>query len=262
MGQHENEEAQRLFAKYLTIPRYQRRTIRFLGYTFDLPDVTSFLFQFQEIFANEQYNFPCPHQAPLIIDCGANVGTSCLYFKRKYPKARIIAFEADPLIFETLRKNLAANGLEDIDLRQQAVWIHDRGVQFSVEGADGGSIHGKWPTRKKVPSIRLHDLLDELETVDFVKMDLEGAEVEIIPDCSKVLSKVNNIFIEYHSWTDREQFLDRLLAVLKDNGFRYYTETICNRSMPFINHGQEENMDLQLNIFAYQKDTRASKPSI
>ena len=48
-----------------------------------------------------------------VIDCGANIGMSITYFKRLYPKSKIIGFEPDPKIFETLKKNIrVVDGIE------------------------------------------------------------------------------------------------------------------------------------------------------
>src|SRR5688572_5955997 len=76
--------------------RYQRKKISFLKYTFIVPDALSFLWQFKEIFVDEYYNFTSGKVSPIIVDCGANIGTSCIYFKTLFPTSRIKAFEANP----------------------------------------------------------------------------------------------------------------------------------------------------------------------
>ena len=65
---------------------------------------------------------------------------------------------------------------------------------------------------------------------------------------------MKNIFIEYHSWNSSPQKLSEILAVLEENNFRYFINTVCGRSQPFINKGEDQNMDLQLNIFGVKRN--------
>ena len=71
-------------------------------------DVESFLHMRNEIFEKEIYRFSSDIENPKIIDCGANIGLSAIYFNRLYPKAEITAFEAEPAIFKTLKKNVSS----------------------------------------------------------------------------------------------------------------------------------------------------------
>lgn len=233
-------------------PRYNATTLNILNYDIEVVDCASFLAQFREIFVDEIYRFSSSSPSPVILDCGANVGTSCLYFKRLFPTSRIVAFEPDPAICQVLKKNLAKNQLTSVEVIEKAVWTSDRGVTFSVEGADGGSIFGK-DNQITLPSVRLRDLLEkEFASVDMLKLDIEGAEVEVLLDCRNNLFNVQNLFVEYHSWSTQEQRLDELLSVLRENNYRYHIAHVSSHESPFINRGLTDNMDLQLNIFAYK----------
>ena len=88
-----------------------------------------------------------------------------------------------------------------------------------------------------------------------LKIDIEGAEYEVLKDCSSELFRVKKIFIEYHSWNNSEQRLSEILAILEENKFRYYIEDIGKRKHPFIENGKDLKMDLQLNIFGYKDDS-------
>ncbi len=245
-------EFHRLYNKYGGYRRYRRvDDVRFLDYRVDVPDLPSFIWQFKEIFVNEIYRFESENNSPVIFDCGANIGISCLYFKRLYPDARIKAFEADPIIANILKQNLIKNGISDVEVINKAVWIDDKGIEFGRDGADGGSIKAS-SNKIKIGTIRLKELLDKEERVDFLKIDIEGAEYEVLIDCSESLGNVKNVFIEYHSWNNSPQRLSEILKVLETNNFRYYIEDINKRKHPFINRNQDGNMDLQLNIFGYR----------
>ena len=233
--------------------RYREKKINFLNYKIQVPDALSFIWQFKEIFVDESYKFESELTEPVIYDCGSNIGLSCIYFKRIFPGAIIKAFEADLNISKYLKENLNANGLNDVEVIDKAVWVNDGGVELNIEGADGSSIYveGK---KQKVGSIRLKDLLDSESRIDMLKMDIEGAENDVILDCGNSLKIVNNIFIEYHSYTNSQQKLSELLNVLEQNNFRYFIRNDSNRNMPLINKTNKSNpaMDLQLNIFGYK----------
>jgi FkbM family methyltransferase len=244
-------EFSRLMGKYGHLPRFQPRDVRFMGYRFRVPDLPSFLWQFKDIFVDELYRFRPGSENPVIYDCGANVGLSCLYFKLLSPGARIVAFEADPAIAQVLEENLRANSIGDVEIVAKAVHTREGSIQFGVHGADGGSVYLQGQ-KIEVEAVRLRDWLAQEEGVDFLKLDIEGSEVEVIPDCADVLGRVENLFVEYHSWGSLPQRLDELLKTLRLAGFRYYIQGLTERRAPFVHRAQGQPLDLQLNIFAYR----------
>lgn len=242
-------EFNRLSDKWGNYKRYKQvNDVKFLSYIFDIPDLPSFIWQFKEIFVDEIYKFKSNSQQPVIFDCGANVGTSCLYSKQLFPNAKIKAFEADPMIADILKTNLTRNDINDVEVINKAVWIDDKGIEFGSDGADGGSIKAN-KNNIKIATIRLKNFLEKEEKIDLLKIDIEGAEYEVLKDCAESLNNVQHIFIEYHSWNSENQKLSEILQIFENNGFRYYIEGLAKRKQPFINHAKEQNMDLQLNIF-------------
>lgn len=229
------------------------KDVKFLSYSFDVPDLPSFIWQFKEIFVDEIYRFETTSKEPIIYDCGANIGMSCLYFKKLYSNAKIKAFEADPKLIKVLKKNLEKNDvLNGIEIIDRAVWINDKGIKFSSEGADGGSIYGA-KNKIIINSIRLKDYIEKEDKIDMLKIDIEGAEYDVLKDCKDCLSHVENLFVEYHSWNNAEQKLSEILEILEKNGFRYYIENLTKRNYPFVNKTLSDNMDLQLNIFGFRR---------
>jgi len=249
-------ELYRLYDKYGRFKRYvEVENLRFLNYVFVVPDVPSFIWQFKEIFVDEIYKFKSNSYNPIIYDCGANVGVSVAYFKELYPNAIIKAFEADPYIGNILEKNLEKNGLyKNVEIIKKAVWINNDKLEFSKEGADGGSIYGD-RNKTIVNAIRLKELIEKEKKIDMLKIDIEGAEYEVLKDCSNVLNKVDNLFVEYHSWSKNPQRLSEILSILEKNNFRYYIESLTKRKHPFISGNKNCNMDLQLNIFGVREKT-------
>jgi len=245
-------EFYRLFDGLRNYPRYKPvNDVKFFDYQFNITDALSFVWQVKEIFIDEVYRFKTDSTKPVIIDCGSNIGTSLLYFAKTYKNAEITGFEADPNIASLSTLNLIRNNIFDVEISNKAVWVNDGGVKFSIDGADGGNVISSTKT-VEVASIRLKNLLIKMPTIDLLKIDIEGAEYDVMVDCSDSLENVKNIFIEYHSWNTNKQKLSEIINVLEKNNFRYYIEDITKRKLPFINQNRETNMDLQLNIFGYK----------
>ena len=219
-----SREFLKLLFLYGDRPRYKMHNIRYLGFNMEVPDTLSFIWQYKEIFADESYKFQSDSQNPIIYDCGANIGVSCLYFSRSYPNSKIKAFEADPNIAKILRENLSDNNVKNVEIIDKAVWINSDGVEISLEGADGASIYSK-NNVTKVPSIRLRDLIENEKKIDMLKIDIEGAEYDVLLDCKDTLGKVENIFIEYHSFANSNQNLSEILIYTRKKSFSIFYKT-------------------------------------
>jgi FkbM family methyltransferase len=225
----------------------------FFGKKLYIHDIASFNMCNEELFQSEMYKFKASRPNPCIIDCGANLGMSIIYFKQLYPDASIIAFEADEHIFSFLEKNVKSFGYKDVELINKAVWNCDDILSFIVEGGAGGRIEeetskGKY---KKVVCTSLKKYLAGRK-VDFLKIDIEGAEYEVIKDCENELENIDYLFIEYHSMPDQEQNLHKILEIVNKSGFSYHIKEAYTVRYPFIERKLNFGMDLQLNIFCYK----------
>ena len=234
-----------------SLPRYTLTTTRFLGKEIEIVDVDSYFAMCGEIFMRWNYEFEAAKNDPLIIDCGANIGLSIIFFKKLYPESKIIAFEADEKVFNTLRKNVASFGFENVELHNKAVWSSETELSFFAEGSWGGRIPKPGDTENivKVHTVRLKDYLNQ--KIDFLKMDVEGAETEVLRDCMAELVNVEQLFVEYHAHITERQTLQDILSIMQGAGFRYHIKEASPRTMPFIER-RLYGMDSQLDIFAYR----------
>lgn len=224
---------------------------RYIHHQVDLPemqsfrivDSSSFYFMYKEIFQEGIYQFIAKDKNPTIIDCGANVGVSVLYFKSLYPEAKVIAFEPDPEVYEVLMHNTSR--FQNVKLINKGVYDKNGYVAFNKEGTDAGKVDEDADDQIEVTT--LSSYIDE--PIAFLKMDIEGAEYIVLKEIETHLYNVENMFIEYHSFLGQEQFLAEILDIIKKAGFRVYISTpgLTNRK-PFIRRSHYLGMDMQLNI--------------
>lgn len=233
--------------------RFTASNTDILGSDLRYADPASFLSGYKEIFKNEIYRFKANSDKPHILDCGANIGLSVIYFKKLYPKAVITAFEPDKAIFQILKQNMHAFSLNDVELIEKGVSDKLGSVDFFSDGADGGRIaQGDEKNLIKIETVRLADYLDK--PIDMLKIDIEGAELDVLRDCQPLLHNVANLFVEYHSFAKAEQNLSELLDIIKSAGFRYYiSQSGTSVKSPFVNRKKDLGMDLQLNVFAFRQ---------
>lgn len=245
----ENQELSKL-------PRYTKTTVKVNGKEIKIPDNASFLFMYKEIFEEEIYNFITSNPNPYIIDGGANIGLSIIYFKNLYPRAKIIGFEPDPLIFEILKDNIDVFDLENVELIPKGLWSENMELDFWSEGADAGLVTDL--NKEKSPSVKIKttSLTKFLERpVDLLKLDIEGAETIVLKDIEDKLYNVEKIFVEYHSFAGQSQSLNEIINILTKAKFRLYMCIPGNNSLksPLLGLHTHHNMDFQLNIFGYKE---------
>lgn len=216
-----NEIIETIGKQLKSYPRRNPGKLKIDGIPFAFADLHSFYHQAIQIFKSNIYGFKTDKDNPVILDCGAHVGLASIYFATKYPNSTIHAFEADPTIAKILAENINSFGLKSVNIHPQAVWTNEEGVGFNKSGDDSGFICAEEPgSPQKIPSIRLKQFIEN-QHVDLLKLDIEGAEYDVIRDCDEVLANVKNIIIEVHKFQDHNGSLGDILNVLEKNRFEY-----------------------------------------
>ncbi len=204
-----------------------------------------------EIFIDGIYKQTLPQNA-YVLDCGGHIGLSVIYIKSICPSAQITVFEPDSQNFFLLKKNILSHHLYGIDARQEAVWIENTKLNFIQEGNMGSKI-GSDSTNNTttVAAVRLKDFINR--KVDFLKLDIEGAEYKVLKDISPNLSMITNMFIEYHGNFDQNSELVEIFKIVSNAGFKFYIkEAAVNYEQPFLQTKRELDYDVQLNIFCFR----------
>jgi FkbM family methyltransferase len=232
--------------------RYTDVSVKLNGQKILVPDASSFISMFEEIYYKKIYEIP--HKNPRILDLGANIGMSLIWFKENYPHSSILAFEADPKIFSYLKLNTF--DLSNVIIKNEAVWSEDSTLNFYSDGGDAGRVSNNVDFQEKtvsVPAKDIKSILKEHGPFDFIKMDIEGAESIVVPECKGMLGSVKFFFCEYHSIKSDKQDLDAIISFFKEEGFRVHIQPITFGEQPFMTTPNKLGYDMQLNIFAYRE---------
>lgn len=172
----------------------------------------------RQCFEDRQYDLPrCAHCAmidslyeqilasgrqPLIVDCGANIGASVLWFASRYPRAHVLAVEPAPDNFELLLQNCAHL---DADLRRAGIASED-GFASLIDPGEGSLAYRTVAAGPEsgLPTFSLSTLLKQKSPMAYtpflLKLDIEGAEKPLFDgDCSTI-AKFPIIMMEPHDW--------------------------------------------------------------
>lgn len=179
----------------------------------------------KEVFIDRVYDFSDILETTKqlrIIDAGANVGLSVLFFKRNFKNSIVDAYEPGDASFQLLKKNVEENNLKEVQLVRAAISDNNQ-LLYAEEGFEPGSVNQKFSpagnTGKPVGSVRLMDILQN-ENVGCVKLDIEGDEIKVLRDVihNNSLAKVFCWLIEFH---DEGEQREKMINEFEKNGFEY-----------------------------------------
>jgi len=171
-----------------------------------------------------------PKSGDLVLDVGAGTGTEVVEFSRLVgPSGLVIAIEANPIVFERLCATIRLNRLLNV-LPLHLALSSDNGrisIDFDStsdpEGVGGRISSARTPSGVPVLGITLSSLLDLLQipVVDFVKMNIEGAEGPVLDGSVSALSRVRNWCVSCHDFLQDDQMrtYDVVVDALRRAGF-------------------------------------------
>jgi FkbM family methyltransferase len=155
----------------------------------------------------KHYAFDVCMHPKTIIDAGANIGLTSIYFAARFPEAKIFAIEPEENNFKVLEKNTAP--YDNIIPIQSALWSRNEEINlidpglgfwgFMTKGDDGGN-ETQVNLGHRVKGVTVDHIMSEhsIKFLDILKVDIEGAEREVFQEPSHWIDKVGNIIVEIH----------------------------------------------------------------
>lgn len=187
----------------------------------------SFMASIEEIFFFKSYSFNSKSNAPFIIDCGANIGITTIYFKTFFPNSEIINIEAVPNVFKLLEINTKKftnttniNGVVTKDKKDNYLEVPTNNFENDLNFSLFKNLRPKHTKFKKVKvnSIKLSKVITR--KVDCLILDIEGNEDQVLLDLQEKnkLKLIENIFVEFHNYKNGS--LSTITSILSNNGFK------------------------------------------
>jgi FkbM family methyltransferase len=179
---------------------------------------------YTDLFVDQVYRFDARTKSPRILDCGAHIGVSVMYFKHLYPDSVITAFEPNPSTFELLKRNVTQNRLSGVTLINAAIsdvpaqipFYRHRDPAFYHWGDSLVKMSWYNPTDYETLQVPAYALSSYLSVpLDFLKLDIEGFEQQVLEGTA--LNKIRQMVVEYHGVIGDN--LDGFLQVFKNAGF-------------------------------------------
>ena len=212
---------------YLMLPRFDGTALIVGEGTkfFVHPDISA-IDCLREIFRNNVYEkYWSVKDGEVIFDIGANVGIFTVKVGKKLNKGLIVAIEPSPQNIELLKKNLKLHNLSSVVVVPKAVGNFRGKSKFLVTPVSGQHrFYGKTVEKSEkinkiieVDTILLDDIVKELKliVIDFLKIDVEGAELDVLKGAEESLKFTKNIAMELHYEGEREE----VRRFLEERGF-------------------------------------------
>jgi FkbM family methyltransferase len=181
-----------------------------------LRKATSDIATFRKIIMEDEYGLPFAVHPDWIIDAGANIGLSAIYFANKYPEAKVIALEPEPGNFEMLKMNV--NSYPNIYPLKAALWptstqlhIISYGKLDNFQVASNEDLETDEFLKQKMIQLKgkiqfsceaftVEDLLMRfnINRIGIFKIDIEGSEKELFEQASKWIDRADLLVVELH----------------------------------------------------------------
>ena len=223
---------------YRKIENWYGLTLRFLGmnnleYPYQVKTRDGLLLLVQDfcdattvwtVWCKEEYKVS--QDAKVIVDLGANIGAFSIYAAHKSPNAHVISLEPFPSTFKKLTDNILLNGLEK-RITCLSYAISDKRNNRTMLSTEFGSATNRFlevgdtehQDTLEISCMKFEDVLDIIQEkvstrrVDLLKMDIEGAEHEVVPSLkSSDLSYVQDLQFEYHPSGSKDKLFEKLVT--------------------------------------------------
>ena len=186
----------------------------------------------------------------IVIDIGAHIGYFTIYAANSANEGTVYSIEPYKESFEILKKNLKLNNLTNVKSFHIAISKVTEQITLYIDKKNqiGNSIFKTDETieSEKVESFNLKDFVktNKIEKIDFLKIDCEGAEFEILLNFDKeLMKKINKISAEVHE-NSNTYSLDKLVDFLKENNFKVSTSNMSNNSTMKLSMLYAENKEI------------------
>jgi FkbM family methyltransferase len=173
------------------------------------------------LFASKFERFFRIENGDIALDVGACIGDTTIPMAVKVgSKGKVIAIEPHPINVQYLKQNLSK--FQNVEIVDKALWNCKKEIEFNIHSTPTG--HSIIPDKERKDSIAVDaDTLDNLfaeKQIDFAKIDVQGAEAEVLQGGDNFLSRIKKLVVETHSRYDpQKRTYPKVLEIIKNYDF-------------------------------------------
>jgi FkbM family methyltransferase len=203
--------------------------------SFYLRPKTTDYYTFDQVFLRDQYNIDLPFVPKTIIDAGANIGLASVYFAHKFPNAKIVAIEPSSANYSIVQKNIA--NYPQVTAFCMGLWSKDTYLEIIDTSLNENAFMVQETTAanpKALQAISINSIINSnnWQTIDILKMDIEGSEKEVFEfNYETWLPKTKAIIVEMHDNMRKGASKAIFSAISKYN----FSTSISDENLVFIN---------------------------
>jgi len=184
---------------------------------------TSDILNMKQVFVNREYDFEVNYEPRHLLDLGAYCGYASIFLAHRFSQAEIFAIEPSNQNFEVLTANTIP--YPNIRRLNAAVWSHSTRVRLDQRlGGQWGSIFKQDELQGNVSTYSVNDIfrIAGWDSADFIKCDIEGAEVEIFSasDAQNWIKNARLISVETHD-RFRSDSTSTVVSALEDDFIQF-----------------------------------------
>jgi FkbM family methyltransferase len=201
---------------------------------------------FHKIYTPEDFQIK---KEDVVVDIGAHIGIFSIYASTV--AAKVYSFEPFPENYHFFEENIESNDITNVELIRKAINSKKGKMRLILDDFHTHSlVKGSASTGNfiEVETITLEDFIKEqkIEKIDFLKMDCEGSEYEILKNCPEsVLNKIEKISMEYHH-IDDEKNGNVMKEILESKGYEVRAIEVLEKN-GLLYAKKPENWDLKSN---------------
>jgi FkbM family methyltransferase len=224
-----NYESSRYKGVRLIVPYFESLNLQFIVFTKYLIDWNVFFFGEYEKETNDLlFEYIKPGQT--VLEAGANNGTETVLLSRLVgPAGKVLAFEPVEHIYQTLQLNLSINHCSNVITEQMALGENDRQLYFNVLSEDfcNQGMASKYDEKSADAKVLVQQssidswlIQQNIRTIDFIKMDIQGAEIELLKGAEHTIQKSKPLI--FTEATEDFLSIKKLFDTLTDLGYAVY----------------------------------------
>lgn len=196
-----------------------------------------------------------------VIEVGANIGAHTQLFSNLVGnRGKVLAFEPQRIVFQTLNANIALNSMINVFTYQNALGKEEKTlfippINYETNGNFGGISIDGFKEGEAIKQLPLDSFIEEINSLKLIKIDVEGMECDVIKGSKKIIKKFKPLlYVE----NDRQEKSQELIELIQSLNYKLYWHlpSLFNKDNFFKNKTNIFGSIVSVNMLCIHKDLK------